>query len=161
MARPPTYKRAGKRAARALGKMGTFACKSVFWVCCGPCVLCALCFIKPRPRRRSCVVHSQPPRRPPTPEPRLRPLTMPVIEMQVDQKTFDQSQSPFISNLPLEIRRMIYNEMLGGITIKLRTADGKPIAQRYRCDTSLKEPFYPRRVELELGLAMLRTCRQM
>lgn len=86
---------------------------------------------------------------------------MPVIEMQDNQKTFDQSQSPFISKLPLEIRRMIYFEMLGGVTVKLRTAGGKPVAQRYRCDSDLKEPFYPRHVELEFVLPMLRTCRQM
>ncbi|KAF1927795.1 uncharacterized protein M421DRAFT_65081 [Didymella exigua CBS 183.55] len=81
--------------------------------------------------------------------------------MQDDQKTFDQSQSPFISRLPLEIRRMIYLEMLGGVTVRLRTADGKPVAQRYLCDSDLKEPLYPRRVELELALAVLRTCRQI
>ena len=158
MARPSASRRAGKRATKALGKMGTFAC---IWLCCGPCVLCALCFIKAKPRRRGCVVHSQPPPRPTTPPPRLRPLTMPLIDMQDNQKTIDQSQSPFISRLPLEIRRMIYFEMLGGVTVKLRTAGGRPVAQRLRCASDVKEPYYPRRVELELVLPMLRTCRQM
>jgi hypothetical protein len=161
MARPSAGRRAGKRASKALGKMGAFACKSVFWICCGPCVLCALCFIKPNPRRRGCVIHSQPPPRPTTPPPRLRHLTMPVIDMQDDQKTLDQSRSPFISKLPLEIRRMIYFEMLGGVTVKLRTARGKPVARRYRRDSGLKEPYHPRHVQLEFVLSMLRTCRQM
>ena len=86
---------------------------------------------------------------------------MSAIDLQDDQKTLNQSQSPFISKLPLEIRRMIYFEMLGGVTVKLRTAGGKPHAQRLRRGSDVKEPYYPRRVELELGLPMLRTCRQM
>lgn len=157
MARPSASRRAGKRAAKIFGKMGTFACKSVLWICCGPCVLCALCS---QPMEIS-VVNTQPPPRPTTPEPRLRSLTMPVIEMQDNQKTLDQSRSPFINKLPLEIRRMIYFEMLGGATVKLRTTDGRLVAQRYRCGTDLKEPFYPRRMELNYVLPMLRTCRQM
>lgn len=107
------------------------------------------------------MVHSEPPPRPVTPEPRLRSLTIPIIEMQYNQKTLDQSQSPFISKLPLEVRRMIYFEMLGGATVKLRTVGGKPVAQRYHCDSELKEPLHARHVELEFVLPMLRTCRQM
>ena len=83
------------------------------------------------------------------------------IEMQDDQKTLDQSQSPFINKLSLEIRMMIYFEMLGGLTLKLRTADGKPVTECYRCDSGLKEPFSSRRVDLKFVLPMLRTCRQM
>lgn len=162
MTRSSASRRAGKCAAEALRKMGTFACKGVFWICCGPCVLCALCLIKRKPRRTGCMIHSsQPPPRPTTPPPRLRQLSMPVVDMQDDQKTLDQSRSPFIRKLPLEIRRMIYFEMLGGVTVKLRTAGGRPVARRYRCDSNLKEPYYPRRVELEFVLSMLRTCRQM
>jgi hypothetical protein len=163
MARPSASRRAGNGAAKALAKMGTFACKSVFWICCGPCVLCALCFIKPKPagRRRGCKQTRPPLIRPTTPPPRLRPVTMSAIDMQSDQKTLDQSQSPFISKLPLEIRRLIYFETLGGITVKLRTADGKPHARRRRYASDVKELYYPRCIELELGLPMLRTCRQM
>ena len=162
MTRPSPYKRAGKQAGKLLGKAGSFACKSLFWVCCGPCVLCAICFIKPR--RECSVVRRKPYNspRPRTPEPRLRPLTMPLVENNDDQKTFDQSQSTFIAKLPLEIRRMIYSEMLGGATIKLRTSDGKPVAQRLRCIGSLGcDGARPNASELDFVLAMLRTCRQM
>ena len=162
MTRPHLYERAGKRAGKALGKAASITCKGLFWLCCGPCVLCAICFIKPR--RGGGVVRTQPyePPRPTTPPPRLRPLTLPLIEKDGDQKTFDQSQSTFITKLPLEIRRMIYTEMLGGVTIKLRTTDGKPVAQRYRCyNCSCRDSGCPNRSELDFGLAMLRTCRQM
>lgn len=160
MARQSASRRAGKRCVKALGKVGAFACKSVFWICCGPCVLCALCFIKPKPRRRG-RSYPVPPLRPTTPEPRLRSLTLPIIEMQEGQRTLDQSQSSFISRLPLEIRRMVYFEMLGGVTVKLKTVDGRAVARRHRCDAEFKEPLCPRRVELRFALAMLRTCRQM
>lgn len=86
---------------------------------------------------------------------------MPLIGMEDGQKTLDQSQSLFISKLPLEIRRMIYFEMLGGVTVSLRTTDGMPVAQRHRFDSDLKDAFYPRRVDLNFALPMLRTCRQM
>lgn len=156
------YGKRPNRAGKALRKVGSCACKGLLWVCCGPCILCAICFIKPR--RSGCVIGTQPyePPRPATPEPRLRSLTLPLIEKIDTQKIFDQPQSTFICKLPLEIRRMIYKEMLGGVTIKLRTSDGKPIAQRYRCYSCLcRDTARPNQSELGFGLAMLRTCRQM
>lgn len=162
MTRPPPYKRAGKRASKALGKVGSVACKGLFWVCCGPCVLCAICFIKPR--RGGCVVRTRPyePPRPTAPTPRLRSLTLPSLEKNNQQRTLDQSQSSFVTKLPLEIRRMIYREMLGDVTIKLRTSNGKPVAQRFRCyGCQCRDSARPNQSELNFGLAMLRTCRQM
>lgn len=162
MTRPPPYKRAGKRAGKAIGKVGSFACKGLFWVCCGPCLLCAICFIKPRRGGRVVRTQLYESPRPTTPGPRLRSLTLPLIEKDSIQKTFDQSQSSFVAKLPLEIRRMIYTETLGGVTIKLRTSDGKPVAQRYRCYSCIcRDIARPNQSELGFGLAMLRTCRQM
>lgn len=160
MTKPPSYKRACEKAGKIVGRVGVLACKSLFWICCGPCVLCTVCLIKPR----RCVVRAEPhdPPRPTTPEPRMRRLTLPLIERQDDQKTFDQFQSSFFTKLPLEIRRMVYIETIGGATIKLRTSNGKPLAKRYRCHgcpccNRARPP--PR--ELGFGLALLRTCRQM
>lgn len=162
MTKPPPYKRVSKQACKAFGKAGALACKGLFWVCCGPCVLCAICLIKPR--RGGCLIRQVPcdPLRPTTPEPRLRRLTLPLIERQDDQKTFDQFQSLFFTKLPLEIRRMIYIETIGGATINLRTSDGKPLAQRYRCfGCPCRDSARPLGKKLGFGLTLLRTCRQM
>jgi hypothetical protein len=162
MTRSPSYKRARKRAGEAIGEVASFACQCLFWVCCEPCILCVIWSIKPR--RGGRVVRTQPyePPRPTIPSPRLRSLTLPLIEKDGIQKTFDQSQSTFVAKLPLEIRRMIYTEVLGGVTIRIRTSGGKPVAQRYRCYSCLcRDIARPNQSELGFGLAMLRTCRQM
>ncbi|KAJ4993210.1 hypothetical protein SVAN01_01185 [Stagonosporopsis vannaccii] len=160
MTQRPPYKRAGKYACKVVSKVGVLACKGLFWICCGPCILCAICLIKPR----SCVARTQSycPPRPMTPKPRLRSLTLPLVEMQDDQKTFVQFQSSFFTKLPLEIRRMVYIEIIGGVTISLRTYNGKPLAQRYRCSgCPCRDSARPHRRELGFGLTSLRTCRQM
>lgn len=156
------HKLAGQRMAKVFVKAGSIACKCLFWVCCGPCVLCAICCIKPR--RQGCITRTGPyePPRPKTPAPRLRSLTLPLIEKDDHQKTLDQSQSTLITKLPLEIRRMIYSEMLGGVTIKLRTSDGKPVAHRYRCyGCKCRDSVSLNQSELGFQTAILRTCRQM
>lgn len=56
---------------------------------------------------------------------------------------------------------MIYFEMLGGVTVKLKTAGGRPVARSYRCDRDFKDSCHPRHIELEFVLPILRTCRQM
>lgn len=162
MARPPLHKRATRRVSKALAKVGSAACKGLLWVCCGPCLFCAICFIKPR--RRGCVIGAETfdLQKPTKPTPRLRSLTLPGLDKESQQTTLDQSQSSFINKLPLEIRRMVYAEMLGGVTIKLRTAGGKPVAQRFRCyGCQCRDSARPNQSELGFGLAMLRTCRQM
>jgi hypothetical protein len=156
-------RRAGKRTGKFLTKAAWGSCKCVFWACCGPCFLCALC-LQPRRRRGRCTHHCNDldPPRPVTPRPRSRALTLPLIEPEKNQVTSDQRQSAFMTKLPLEIRRLIYSEMLGGASIHLSTSDGKPRARRCnqsRCDCALFCPPMERR--LEFSLAMLRTCRMM
>lgn len=144
------------------GKVGSVVCKGFFWICCGSCVLCAICCTKPR--RESCIIRTKPyePPRPKTPAPRLRSLTLPLIERDGHQKTLDQLRSTLVTKLPLEIRRMIYSEMLGGATIKLRTSDGKLVAHRYRCyGCKCRDNVRPNQSELGFQTAILRTCRQM
>ena len=59
--------------------------------------------------------------------PKLRPraLTLPLpsdkaAKPRTAQKTIDQSPSPFFGKLPLEIRRLIYFEVLGGRRFHIR-----------------------------------------
>lgn len=161
MTRPSQYKSAGKKACRAVGKAGAFACECLFWVCCSPCILGAICLFKPR--RAGCVIQPYEAPKPAKPEPRLRRLTLPLAEEQDEQKTCDQSQSSFIYKLPLEIRRMIYIEVLGNTTISLRTWNGKPYTQRYHCHSCVCKCSRLSTVQkpLGFGLALLETCRQM
>jgi hypothetical protein len=155
--------RAGKKTGDFITKAAWSSCKCIFWTCCGPCFLCALCF-RPRQYRGSCVhlcddLH---PPRPVRPPPRSRALTLPLIEPEKNQITSDQRQSTFMTKLPLEIRRMVYSEMLGGANIHLETSAGKPRARccsHSNCQCIVFCP--PMERKLEFSLAMLRTCRKM
>lgn len=150
------HHRAINRLGEALGWIGTTAQGGLFWVCCGPLVLCVFCCL--RLGSRGCAVRRKPydaRRKPKAPGPRLRSLTLPLVENSGDQKTFDQSQSTSMAKLLLEIRRIIYNEILGGATIELWIYDGK--LHTHRCRDSEGSD----RSEPDLQLSVLTTCRQM
>lgn len=67
-----------------------------------------------------------------------------------------------MKKLPLEIRQQIYKQVLGGITIKLAIYSGKLDARRYHaCDYRYKRDACRLDGRLNLGLGVLRTCRQM
>ena len=58
-------------------------------------------------------------------KPRERSLTLPLPPTSSKrQKTATQSQSPLFSKLPAEIRAQIWEEALGGMTLRLFTQDG-------------------------------------
>jgi hypothetical protein len=149
------FERAGRRTRRMIGNTCAFACKSLFWVCCSPCLLCVICCIKPRGEYGTGPDRTPKPPRPTTPLPRSRALTLPLIEKSYGQTTRDQSQSAFMSKLPLEIRRIIYCEILGGVDVKLNTRNGKAVTRRMNNLNGLCN------ISPGFQFGILRTCRQM
>lgn len=156
-------KQAGKDSKKCLKSVAWQTCKCVLYTICAPCLCCALLCLPRSRRRRCCVQEGRPiPRpRPQFPTPRPRALSLPLIEAQPYQQTASQPNSDLFTKLPLEIRRLIYAEALGGVAIHFRTEHGKPRAMKCvspgECacssfDPELEEP--PSR-----GLALLRTCR--
>ena len=93
------------------------------------------------------------------PAPRRRALTIPSTDWQEDQSTLDQPQSAFMTKLPLEIRRLIYEKALGEASSQLGVCDGNLIAQRRNVSALDDRPFTMEQVNLILPL--LRTCRKM
>jgi hypothetical protein len=153
-------KKAGKETTKCMKTVAWQATKCILWTACAPCLCCALLCL---PRRRRCGHHY--PRLPYTepqfPTPRPRALSVPLIERQEDQRTLDQPQSEFMTKLPLELRRMVYQHALGGVTIHLQTVGGKPrakqCAQPGGCECSYFDPLSEQGLTFSLGL--LRTCR--
>lgn len=155
-------KKAGNKTGKCLKTVAWQTCKCILWTACAPCLCCAmLCLPRQRRRRQACDRHIEY-MQPQFPAPRPRALSMPLIEKQEDQFTLDQPQSDF-SKLPPELRRMIYERVLGGITIHLQTSEGKPRArqcwQNEACQCDYFDPLLER--NLSFGLGLLRTCRLM
>lgn len=156
-------KKAGKQTGKCLQTAAWQVCKCALWTCCAPCICLAMLCL-PRRRRGTCVRHGKLSEyaRPPVPFPRHRALTIPSADWQEDQVSLDQPQSAFMTKLPLEIRRMIYEKALGEASIHVTTMGG---ALRARCCTfaecrcgnmdALQEK------NLNFALPLLRTCRQM
>jgi hypothetical protein len=156
-------KRTGKKAQDFVKKAVWSSCKYVFLICCGPCFLYALC-LRPRRHRGPCVHIGEKldPPKPVAPPPRARSLTLPLIQAEKNQITSGQLQSAFMMKLPLEIRRLVYSELLGGAAVHLETLEGKPRANRCNrsaCRCAVFCPYMERK--LEFSLAMLRTCRRV
>lgn len=156
-------KKASKKTGNCLKKAAWQTCKCALWITCAPCLCCALLCL-PRRRRRGCVIHGEPLEyvRPQFPTPRPRALSIPLLAPQIEQVTRDQLQSDFMTKLPLEIRRMVYERTLGGASIHLATYDGKPNAMeccRDNCQCDYFDPLLEKR--LAFGMGLLRTCREM
>jgi hypothetical protein len=157
-------KKAKDKCKPCLQKAAWSTCKCVLYAICCPCICCALCFLSPgrctRPQRGG---YARCPKKPQFPTPRPRALSLPLNDGRPEQLTSDQSQSTFITKLPLELRRMVYAEVLGGQTIHLQTYDGRPSAklcpEEGRCTCDYFEPLMEKR--LDFNLALLRTCRVM
>ncbi|KAF2822046.1 hypothetical protein CC86DRAFT_301580 [Ophiobolus disseminans] len=65
-----------------------------------------------------------------------------------------------MTKLPLEVRRMIYERALGGVTIHLQSEKGRPRAKqcpREECTCFYFDPISEK--SLSFGLGLLRTCR--
>lgn len=156
-------KQAGQDSTKCLKSAAWQTCKCLLYTICAPCLCCALlCLPRRHHRGRHC--GHQPPRprpRPQFPTPRPRALSLPLIEAQHYQQTKSQPQSDFFTKLPLELRRMIYAEALGGTSIHFRTEHGKPRAMK--CTVSGGEECSCARFLHEdfpsFGLGLLRTCR--
>ncbi|KAF1918433.1 hypothetical protein BDU57DRAFT_198807 [Ampelomyces quisqualis] len=154
-------KQTGKEWGKGLKNIAWQSCKCALYTICSPCLCCAMLFF---PRRRRCGHMNTCPMNFPMPElpgPRRRAMSLPLIEAQPDQKTLHQLQSSFMTKLPLEIRRMIYMEALGGKKIHIMTYQGKPKAKQcWKEGTCTCEFFDPaKEKDLSVGLGLLRTCR--
>lgn len=154
-------KKAGKKTSKCLQSAAWQTCKCVLFTICSPCICCAILFL-PR-RRRSHRGRSIEPLKPQMPAPRRRALSIPSADWHEDQQTLDQPQSSFMTKLPLEIRRMIYERALGGASIHMGIERGLIHARRCglegicRCGRQEMKP----EKDLEFVLPLLRTCRQM
>lgn len=155
-------KQTGKDWAKCLKKVAWQSCKCAMLTICSPCLCCAVLFC-PQPSRRRMNRRPVDYKLPELPSPRRRALSLPLIEAQPEQWTLDQRQSEFMTKLPLEIRRMIYNEALGGKTIHISTYQGKPYAKQcWKEGTCQCEYFDPvQENDLSFSLGLLRTCRVM
>jgi hypothetical protein len=156
-------KKVSKKTGDCLKKAAWQTCKCALWITCAPCLCCALLCL-PRRQRRGCVINGELPEyaRPQFPTPRPRALSLPLVAPQLEQWTLDQTQSEFMTKLPLEIRRMIYERTLGGASIHLATYDGKSNAMecwRDECRCDYFDPLQEKR--LAFGMGLLRTCRVM
>ncbi|KAH7068098.1 hypothetical protein BKA63DRAFT_494765 [Paraphoma chrysanthemicola] len=154
-------KTASKKTGNCLKRAAWQTCKCALWITCAPCLCCALLCL-PRRRRRGCVIHGERIEyvRPQFPTPRPRALSLPLVAPQVEQGTLEQPQSDFMTKLPLELRRMVYERTLGGASIHLATHNGKPSAMQCWRDECLCEYFDPLlEKKLSFGTGLLRTCR--
>jgi hypothetical protein len=154
--------KAGKETTKCIKTVAWQTCKCVLWTVCAPCLCCAL-LCTPR-RRRRCGGDRRPMEyaQPQFPAPRPRALSIPLVEWQEDQFTLDQPQSDFMTKLPLELRRMVYQYTLGGITVHMQTFKGKPRAKECLhavCRCSYFDPLFEQ--NLSFGFGLLRTCRLM
>jgi hypothetical protein len=156
-----SLRKAGKETGRCLQKVAWNTCKCVLYAVCAPCLCCALLCLPRRGGVRGGRATSYV--RPDFPTPRPRALSLPLIEAQPNQRTIDQPHSDFMTKLPLELRRMVYAETLGGVTIHLMTCNGKPSAKQCLlggvCQCDYFDPLQEKK--LSVGLALLRTCRVM
>lgn len=154
-------KKIGKGTGRCLQTAGWQLCKYVFWTILSPCFCCIVLFPHRRIPRRTPRAPFEAPK-PMLPCPRRRALTLPSINFQQSQWTFHQAQSPFLSKLPLEIRRMIYEKALGEVPIHISLAEGELSARRCtvgHCACYLR-PLAAEQ-KLCIALPLLRTCRRM
>lgn len=162
----PSFVQTCKRAGKALGQAGNIACQGVYMVggilvcaCGGACIWAACVYFRPNRHPGRSPDELRQPVRPST---RPRRLTMPLTERKGPQKTLDQLSSRLMK-LPLEIRQMIYADVLGGYTIGLRISNGKLIAQRFHdCgEGSCIDCKLSQKSKRRSQIAILKTCRQM
>ena len=154
-------KRAGESTGKCLKKAAWKVCKVVIIVSCWPC----LCFLtRGRHNRRGrcgggrCYEEMQPP----VPYPRERALTIPSTDWREDQSTVDQPRCLFMTRLPLEIRRMVYEHALGGASIYLVVSNGILWTAPCRLpDCRCGNNRSPKEKKLDFALPLLRTCRVM
>ena len=155
-------KKAGKKTGKCLRSVAWQTCKCFLWTMCSPCICCAVLFL-PRRRCRNRHGRAVEPPKPPMPAPRRRALTIPSSEWQEDQWTHDQPQSSFMTQLPLEIRRIIYRKAVGSASIHLGLIDGQMFARRCGSEVECRCGRHDINQEkkLDFALPLLRTCRQM
>lgn len=153
-------KQAGRDSKKCLKSAAWQTCKCLLYTICAPCLCCAVLCLPTRDRHRRCGTRHPIPRpRPQFPTPRPRALSLPLIEAQPNQQTLEQPQSDLLTKLPLEVRRLIYAEALGGIAIHFRTERGKPRAMRCTSPGECACEVFESEEAPSLGLALLRTCR--
>jgi hypothetical protein len=153
-------KRIRNRTSSFLQTAAWQTCKCLFWTVCSPCVCCII-LIVPSQTRQTLRGPIEAPK-PILPYPRRRALSLESTGLQHFQRTFPQNQSAFMTKLPLEIRRMVYEKALGEVSIHVALVDGKLVTQRCLtedCNCYL-EPLTTKH-KLHIALPLLRTCRRM
>lgn len=164
-----TLRRVGSKTQKGLEKAARQACTCLLCICCAPCVCCVLIIMAygQHSRNRRYRRRARPIQYPVMPYPRRRRLTISCEdaapkEWQVDQRTLDQTPSPFFQKLPLEIRRMIYQKALGDEVVHLwhfKEGIHSHNAPKRGCNCCARlaqgEPNF------KFGLGLLRACRKM
>ncbi len=104
------------------------AFKILFCILCSPCICIGLCLRSRRPQNLSekpeVFLERRRKNAPPPLPARERSLTLPLPAPKFNvpttvQKTHPQVQAALLSQIPLEVRRMIYEEVLGGEVIQI------------------------------------------
>lgn len=154
-----SLKQAGKKTGRCLQNASWQACKCILWTVCAPCVCCAIILL---PKRRR-ATESAGPLRPQMPMPRRRTLSIPSSHFQNHQRVLDQPQSMFMTKLPLEVRRCVYEYALGGKSVHARVSEGQLYARRCHTLGACRCGHKRLRDEknLDFTISLLRTCRLM
>ncbi|EUC34702.1 hypothetical protein COCCADRAFT_92834 [Bipolaris zeicola 26-R-13] len=153
-------KEIGTRTDHFIRKAAWYTCKCLFWTVCSPCV-CCIVLVMPNQSRRTFGVSAQAPK-PMVPCPRRRALSITSTSLQQHQRTFPQNRSAFMTKLPLEIRRIIYEKALGEVPIHLSLVNGQLNARRCAtrgCACYLQSLSVKHR--LHAALSLLRTCRRI
>ena len=161
-------RKAGRSTGKCLKTAAWQTCKCALWTCCAPCICLAMCCIPGRCRhrlqRRGCVQNCKPFdfAMPAMPYPRERALTIPSDDWQDDQLILEQPQSVFMTKLPLEIRRMVYEHALGKRSIHASTIGGTLVGVACRIeDCRCGNHESDQETKLSFALPLLRTCRLM
>jgi len=152
---------------KAVRNFLTFLCVIACCPCCFPCYFCAL---RNRKRRRAPATELDQWRGPKSPTDvhplpsRKRRLTLPYgtgrPQFEPEQKFLSQNQSLLFAKLPLELRRQIWKEVLGGFDIYL----GIVAQQLQHCKLFGVEHARDDQIRLQQEhklLPLLLTCRQV
>jgi hypothetical protein len=155
------FRKVRNDTGQRLKKVAWQACKCAIYAVCAPCLCCALLCL-PRSRCNHNRRHRAEPKRPEVPFPRRRAMSLPLIDAQDNQHTLEQPQSEFMTKLPLEIRRMIYAEALGGTQLHVRSYEGRMLVKRCgMADCHCRSFNLVQDAQPGFGLSLLRTCRVM
>ncbi|KAI8943010.1 hypothetical protein NX059_001048 [Plenodomus lindquistii] len=159
-----TLKKASDKTKKAMKEASWQVSKCILLTVCAPCICGVMLLVAPgirKRRRRRDASRYHGPIRPLLPAPRRRALSIPSSNFQDDQRLLDQPQSTFLTELPLEIRRMIYEHALGNRSIHISYVEGQLLTEG--CETPHKcqsnDTEYHTQKFIGIALPLLKTCR--